>query len=48
VLAALIVFGWLLWTGIGLGVLALPVLALVVTALAVGGHRCVTVVQHWH
>jgi len=48
VLAALVVFGWLLWTGIGLGVLALPVLALVVTALAVGGHRCVTVVQHWH
>ena len=48
VLAALAVAGWLLWTGIGLGVLAVPVLAGLVAALAVGGHRCITVVQHWH
>jgi hypothetical protein len=47
-LAALVLTGWLLWTGIGLGVLAVPVLAGLVAALAVGGHRCITVVQHWH
>jgi hypothetical protein len=48
VLTGLVVAGWLLWTGIGLGVLALPAMALIVAALAVGGHRCITVVQHWH
>ena len=48
VLAVLITAGWLLWTGIGLGVLAVPVLIAGVAALAVGGHRCITVVQHWH
>jgi fatty acid desaturase len=48
VLAGLVFTGWLLWTGIGLGVLAIPALALIVTALAIGGHRCITVVQHWH
>jgi fatty acid desaturase len=47
-LAAVVAAGWLLWTGIGLGVLAVPVLAALVAALAVGGHRCITVVQHWH
>jgi hypothetical protein len=47
-LAALVAASWLLWTGIGLGILALPVLAAIVAALAVGGHRCITVVQHWH
>ncbi|MEV8508107.1 hypothetical protein AB0368_25265 [Actinoplanes sp. NPDC051475] len=46
--AALVTAGWLLWTGIGLGALAVPVLIAVVAALAVGGHRCITVVQHWH
>jgi hypothetical protein len=40
--------GWLLWVGIGLGVLAVPALALILAGLAVGGHRCITVVQHWH
>jgi fatty acid desaturase len=48
VLAALVAAGWLLWAGIGLGVLAVPVLIGLVAALAVGGHRCITVVQHWH
>ena len=48
VIAALVTAGWLLWTGIGLGVLAVPVLVALVAALAVGGHRCITVVQHWH
>ncbi|GGQ87253.1 hypothetical protein [Couchioplanes azureus] len=45
---ALFAAGWLLWTGIGLGALAVPVLIAIVAALAVGGHRCITVVQHWH
>ena len=48
VLAALDLAGWLLWAGLGLGVLAIPVLIAAVVALAVGGHRCITVVQHWH
>ncbi len=42
------VAGWLLWTGVGLGVLAIPALIAGIGALAVGGHKCVTVVQHWH
>jgi hypothetical protein len=40
--------GWLLWISLGLGAFAVPVLAVIVTAVAVGGHRCVTLVQHWH
>ena len=48
VIAGLVFAGWLLWTGIGLGVLAVPVLIAGTTAVAVGGHRCITVVQHWH
>jgi hypothetical protein len=48
VLAALAVAGWLLWTVLGLGILAVPALGLILAALAVGGHRCITVVQHWH
>ncbi len=48
VLIALGLAGWLLWTGVGLGVIAIPVLIGGVAALAVGGHRCITVVQHWH
>ncbi|RZU50680.1 hypothetical protein EV385_2458 [Krasilnikovia cinnamomea] len=48
VLAALTAAGWLLWTAVGLGVLAIPVLVAGLVALAVGGHRCITVVQHWH
>jgi hypothetical protein len=47
-IAGLVCAGWLLWTGIGLGVLAVPVLIGLVTVFAVGGHRCITVVQHWH
>jgi fatty acid desaturase len=46
--AGLVFAGWLLWVGIGLGVLAVPALALILAGLAVGGHRCITVVQHWH
>ncbi len=48
VLSGAVVAGWLLWTSVGLGVLAVPVLIGLVAALAVGGHRCITVVQHWH
>jgi hypothetical protein len=48
VLAVIVAAGWLLWAGLGLGILAIPALALLVAALAVGGHRCITVVQHWH
>jgi hypothetical protein len=50
-LAGIAVVGWLIWTfltGLGYGVLAVPALILAVAALGVGGHRCITVVQHWH
>jgi hypothetical protein len=33
---------------LGVGLLAIPVALLALAGLAVGGHRCVTVVQHWH
>ncbi len=48
VLITLGVAGWLLWTGLGLGILAIPLLIGGCAVLAVGGHKCVTVVQHWH
>jgi len=51
VLAILAALGWLAWhalTGAGIGVLAVPVVVLVLAGLVVGGHRCVTVIQHWH
>ncbi len=48
VLTGLVLAGWRLWTGIGLGVLAIPAMVLIIAALTVGGHRCITVVQHWH
>jgi hypothetical protein len=47
-LAGLFVGGWLLWTVMGLGVLAAPVVLAIAGGLAVGGHRCITVVQHMH
>jgi hypothetical protein len=47
-LAAVLVSGWLLWTVLGLGALAVPVVLLLVGSLAVGGHRCITIVQHMH
>ncbi len=50
-LAGLAVLAWLLWqvlAAISLGALAVPVVILLVAVLGVGGHRCVTVVQHWH
>ena len=51
VLAGLAVLGWLLWqflTALSFGVLAAPLALVLLAGLAVGGHRCVTVVQHWH
>jgi hypothetical protein len=43
--------GWLLYhavTHTPLGLLAVPLLVLAGLGVAVGGHRCITVVQHWH
>ena len=45
------VIGWLVWqvlAAVSLGVLAVPALIVFVAVLGVGGHRCITVVQHWH
>jgi hypothetical protein len=50
-LAGLGVAGWLVYHAIataGTGLIAVPLVLLGVAALAVGGHRCVTIVQHWH
>ncbi len=50
-LVGLAVLAWLVWqalAAVSLGVLAVPVVILLVAVLGVGGHRCVTVVQHWH
>ncbi|WP_189081805.1 hypothetical protein [Mangrovihabitans endophyticus] len=47
-LAGVLLGGWLLWTVLGLGVLAVPVVLLLVGGLALGGHRCITIVQHMH
>ena len=50
-LAGLAVLAWLVWqalAAVSLGVLAVPVVILLVAVLGVGGHRCITVVQHWH
>src|SRR4051794_4929004 len=50
-LAGIGVAGWIVWyalAGVGVGLLAVPVAALVAGGLVVGGHRCITVIQHWH
>jgi hypothetical protein len=47
-LTAALVGGWLLWTVLGLGALAVPVILLLGGGLAVGGRRCITIVQHMH
>jgi hypothetical protein len=47
-LAGLFIGGWLLWTAVGLGALAVPVVLLLAGGLALGGHRCITIVQHMH
>jgi hypothetical protein len=47
-LVAVFVGGWLLWTVLGLGALAVPVVLVIAGGLAFGGHRCITIVQHMH
>jgi hypothetical protein len=50
-LTGLALVGWLIWqalAAVSLSVLAVPVVVLLVAVLGVGGHRCITVVQHWH
>lgn len=48
IVAALVVVGWLAWTVLGLGALAVPLMIALTAGLAVGGHRCITIVQHMH
>jgi hypothetical protein len=48
-LAALGVAVWfVMHAAATLGLLAIPLALLALAGLAVGGHRCVTIVQHWH
>jgi fatty acid desaturase len=47
VLGAVAALVWAI-AAIGLGLLAIPAVILAVGGVAVGGHRCITVVQHWH
>jgi hypothetical protein len=47
-LAGVITAGWLLWTVVGLGVLAVPLVLGAGALAAAGGHRCITIVQHMH
>jgi Flp pilus assembly protein TadB len=44
----LAVVGWWIWTVVGLGVLAVPVVLFLGGVAAAGGHRCITIVQHMH
>jgi hypothetical protein len=46
--AAVLLAGWLLWTVVGLGALAVPVVLGLGGIAAAGGHRCITIVQHTH
>ena len=51
VLATLAIAGWLIWQyldALSLGALAVPAVIVLALLLGVGGHKCVTVVQHWH
>ena len=47
-LAGVLLAGWLLWTVVGLGVLAVPVVLGLGALATLGGHRCITIVQHMH
>ena len=50
-LTGLALVGWLVWqalAAVSLDALAVPAVIVLVAVLGVGGHRCVTVVQHWH
>ena len=51
VLAGAGFLGWLAWhavTATALGLLAVPLVVLAAAGVVVGGHRCITIVQHWH
>jgi hypothetical protein len=49
VLAGLTVLVWLAFHVLAaVGLLAIPLVLLAVAGIAAGGHRCVTIVQHWH
>lgn len=51
VLAVLAVLGWLAYTALTaslLGPAAILLGLLALAGLAYGGHRCITVIQHWH
>lgn len=47
-LIGMVVLGWLIWTVVGLGALAVPVVLGIGVLAAAGGHRCITIVQHMH
>lgn len=50
-LAGVVFVAWFIWqalAAVSLGALAVPAVILLVAVLGFGGHRCVTVVQHWH
>ena len=53
-LGALALVGGVVWfvvhaaVSLGAGLLAIPLAILALAGLAVGGHRCVTIVQHMH
>ena len=49
-LAAVVVLVWLIVSASVsiVGLLVIPAVILAVGGLAVGGHKCVTIVEHWH
>jgi sterol desaturase/sphingolipid hydroxylase (fatty acid hydroxylase superfamily) len=51
-LVAVFLGGWLIWqhlAAFGFGAMVIvPVILLLAGGLAVGGHRCITIVQHMH
>jgi hypothetical protein len=49
--AAIAVLVWMVWTAVNsltVDVFAIPLGLLALAALVLGGHRCITIVQHWH
>jgi hypothetical protein len=49
VLVGIVLVVWLLAHVLaGLGLLAIPLVLFAGSGLVLGGHRCVTVIQHWH
>lgn len=51
VVAGLVVLGWLAYhaiAAVGTGLLGIAAAVALVALLGFAGHRCVTVIQHWH